>query len=560
MNKGRKKIRKAIIAKDYPLGETLIGRIQDKFCEDGWISICSDRIFCALINKSNTSHEMRSYSWGLHYDSYSHRINELSDGTFLRYDLQPQKGIYPFVYVIPAKGCYSEEVVLCEDFISLYNLHRRIDRKDAYTFVQIDDNGNEIEVVRVENRNVEVSYHYLMEYIAIRELNFIVFFDLQSDAVSKSYEQLGITPLSNAIVKTSEVCFNFTHIKSAFNKDSSSGWIVGKCLYRCDKNDINHLWNPTIEEYEVFIVGGDKKGNLIRSTCKDEELSNRFVTRPNSYSTLTPVYFKATVLDKYYNAPSVYSVEDGYVQSTEWGLHLDNDRNDGYVVALLGDLGKLPYSEQKYWKQYNQKPPKNASLSRTAYTRWELGCPCNPSVAKDLMFKYAYRNLNIRWKEKYGWVLFRELAEGDKKYFYTLHSLTSRENDLDFDRQILALCKLMVDSLNHDGLRSLIDEKDAEVLAYAKECTKTGNPKDASGMSLFKLFLISNKMSDEEIIPTLRNLYDMRSQKVAHRLTSKEKKIRELFEFFDLYKQSTQEALNNILDKLVCWMDNQAIC
>lgn len=157
MNKGRNKIRKAIIAKDYPLGETLIGRIQDKFCEDGWISICSDRIFCALINKSNTSHEMRPYSWGLHYDSYSHRVNVLSDGTFLRYDLHPQKGIYPFVYVIPAKGYYSEKVVLCEDFISLYNLHRRIDRKDAYTFVQIDDNGNEIEVVRVENRNVEVS-------------------------------------------------------------------------------------------------------------------------------------------------------------------------------------------------------------------------------------------------------------------------------------------------------------------------------------------------------------------------------------------------------------------
>jgi hypothetical protein len=74
------------------------------------------------------------------------------------------------------------------------------------------------------------------------------------------------------------------------------------------------------------------------------------------------------VLQKYYDNPEKYSVEDGYLRrSGSWGLRMDNDSPDR-VVVFLGDLGRdLPKSERDYWRSFNVAP--EGSMSQTGIRR-----------------------------------------------------------------------------------------------------------------------------------------------------------------------------------------------
>lgn len=121
-------------------------------------------------------------------------------------------------------------------------------------------------------------------------------------------------------------------------------------------------------------------------------------------------------------------------------------------MVPLGYLSELPATEQLYWKSFNVKPPYKGSLSKTAYTRWEMGEAINPSFP-DLLFKIEFRKFNEIWTGNKGWPLFLPLTQDDQHRWKTLHCLTVANNDVDFDEQVLSLVKLTVDSLNQEDLK-----------------------------------------------------------------------------------------------------------
>lgn len=122
-------------------------------------------------------------------------------------------------------------------------------------------------------------------------------------------------------------------------------------------------------------------------TCDAKQLSNYFKKRGDAPLTVTPVFFRKTVLDKYYKDPNRYQVDDGCVYNEGmWSLRVDNDQRN-YAVVILDDLGKIPHEEQLHWKGYNIAPPPDAGVSKTAYARWYEGGFCNPEFP-DLKFKY----------------------------------------------------------------------------------------------------------------------------------------------------------------------------
>jgi len=86
-------------------------------------------------------------------------------------------------------------------------------------------------------------------------------------------------------------------------------------------------------------------------------LSNRiFDKQPTTPDYLTPVFFKKAVLDKYYQQPDKYSVEDGYLRCCGlWGVTMDNHHADK-VVIWLGDLGR-DLKEVLEKEGSNQSPP-----------------------------------------------------------------------------------------------------------------------------------------------------------------------------------------------------------
>ena len=71
----------------------------------------------------------------------------------------------------------------------------------------------------------------------------------------------------------------------------------------------------------------------------------------------TPVHFRRQVLDKYYQQPGKYAVDDSLLRCGRlWVMAIDNQHDDK-VCAWLGDLGRdLPYQERLHWRAHNIPP------------------------------------------------------------------------------------------------------------------------------------------------------------------------------------------------------------
>ncbi|WP_257144823.1 hypothetical protein, partial [Bacillus cereus] len=108
------------------------------------------------------------------------------------------------------------------------------------------------------------------------------------------------------------------------------------------------------KEYVNFTVGINGDGKEVEFTSNPDQLANYFGANPEAPHYLTPIYFSKEVLAKYYLKPELYEVNDGHIRCQGlWMLHIDNLNKGDYVSAYLGDLGKLPYKEQVYWKSFN---------------------------------------------------------------------------------------------------------------------------------------------------------------------------------------------------------------
>ncbi len=66
--------------------------------------------------------------------------------------------------------------------------------------------------------------------------------------------------------------------------------------------------------YPEFIIGYDQHGKPFRHTCDQETLSNYFGKNPGAPHYVTPVHFRREVLQKYYDNPQDFSVEDGVIK------------------------------------------------------------------------------------------------------------------------------------------------------------------------------------------------------------------------------------------------------
>jgi hypothetical protein len=271
---------------------------------------------------------------------------------------------------------------------------------------------------------------------------------------------------------------------------------------------------PTEEDeesqiYQEFIIDADASGNLIRHSCDPDKLANYFGKNPDDAPYyLTPVFFRAEVLSKYYANPSKYSVEDGYLRCGGlWGVQIDNDHAD-YVVVFLGDLGRdLSETERNYWLSFNISP-EGRTMSRTACQR-SFGAVFAEPARPDLIFRQAYNTFNRTFAESMGWNFFLPLHDDDQ-YFLTGLRIPSQGNQAEFDWQLLALTKLLIDSLNEkaiaDGLTTLA-------------------PEDKSITKLEKFLKERGVIGYELHTKFLRGLQELRSKSAVHRKGSNYDKL-----------------------------------
>ena len=261
------------------------------------------------------------------------------------------------------------------------------------------------------------------------------------------------------------------------------------------------------EQYADFKFKLSRSSQIITHTCNPDKLANIFGTNSMSPPFLTSVFFRTAVLDKYRDEPSRYDVGNGCLRckrngSVLWCIPIDH-HGDSCVSVWLGDLGHLPYAHQLHFASQNIL---EGEVSDTFF-RSQIGAEFCDSTHPVAVFKRHYYKLRAVGWEELGWHVILPLAEDDAHYIKSLKLLTHNEQR-EFDEQVLALTKILIDSLNESEFHKLL-------------------PCDDRGISLLEKVLTRQGIAGgEKHIKYLRNLQSMRSASVAHRKGKEYDKMR----------------------------------
>lgn len=505
--------------------DSLKTRIKNRFIENGWVtvydqSIEDELIYSAIISPNETGNALQDVSWELHCGSGLPYVSGGIYHSINSEDVEPlvlRRGPWGTI------GMYSE---LTEDFRCYHNLFEKT-KNDEKLYYYFDSNGDDELVAKISDKKVVIKHKFLLDYISAKGKNLFVFFD----ARYKSLSPIDESHFCNEI-KTGKNFIYEELVKDSTNEIppyKSFAMMMGKiCIPKIDNYVHDEIWG-NIEEhdkFENFAIKYDEDGNEVESTCN-----------PNKCCYLTPVYFKKQVLDKYFQNANKYSVEDGILRCKgAWNIYIDNS-NPNYVVVLLGDLGRdLQYKEQKYWKSFNIIPD-TFGLSNTAYKRWIDGEFCN-SASMDLILKSRYDEFCKFWKNKFGWDFFLPMVPGDEYNFSSLHLLSDADNVQEFDKQILHVVKIFIDSLNENKIELELTEKDEKI---------------KGGISKLESYLSQVNNSNPDLIKFLRNLQNLRSSSVAHRKSRcGNTKVEN---YFDFKTKNHSEILQDIFKRLIAMLD-----
>ena len=465
-------------------------------------------VFSALIPNAYVETSLSRISWDFNLEGghpaciVSHNQGS-KDVAYLRFGNSDE--IEPFVIhrsFHDIRDSYNE---ILEEFRHFHRLYHDVEKNQLLKF---DERGDEIVVAKIATSKVEVRLKEVRQFLAIKEMHLAIYFDL------KRYSELQPNDFPVKLEHKDDLTYYELRADSADflvkDKHKSISYLLGKKLISPFPLDRCGMWpfeEREAEDYINFIIGLDENGDSVQYSCDPDGLANYFGANPDAPNYLTPVFFRREVLTKYYAHPERYSVEDGFLRCQGlWGLKLDNNHND-YVVVFLGDLGRdLSSDERMYWRSYNLLP--EGKISKANFKRSFLAEYADPEQI-DLMFKDRFVRFSRDWKAVMGWSIFLKLAEADQHLFEALR-IPLTNSQAEFDSQVLALTKLMIDSLN-----------ESEIV----KATPGGNT-ETKGISKLDQFLKAHQYpSQQKLIQFLRNLQNLRSSSVAHRKGDNYKKI-----------------------------------
>lgn len=521
--------------------------IDNGFTESGWVMVFSlgqnfkdveqAGVYSALVSPDKAKEALTTNTWEMRYGEGRPGFTFRGFGKTAKakYNRFSKKGFEPLVLYREQFGNYDNYLEFSEEFRLFHNLYERFTSQDQKEYIFIDSNGDEEVAARIGRNEAFVKLSFLKDYISARGMDLLIYFD---------FMRFTDKPLSELQVTEPEKYFSgdkyfyrliVREIDGLLSNERTQGWIMGKCIMTKIKGYKPELFgNMDIrDEYAEFSYDFDENGKEKYFTCNEDKLANYFVEKGNAPLYVTPIYFSREVLKKYYDNPGKYTVSDGQIScNSVWSLRLDNSCKD-YVIVLLGDLGKLHHKEQLYWKSFNI-PPRKEGFSYTAYKRFFEGEPCDP-VHPELYLKMSLEQFNKRWEMRFGWHLFRPLSGEDDHYLKGLHLLTSKNNEKEFDEQILALAKIFIDSLNEAEM--------SRSIALTKE--------NAKGLDKLEAFLQSMDISIPDMLKFFRSLQSLRSSTVAHRRSTNRADTKRTLEYFHIGEKDLNIVLEEIFLNLI---------
>lgn len=151
-------------------------------------------------------------------------------------------------------------------------------------------------------------------------------------------------------------------IYAKFGSQANVSYLRGFQIIRCSQPkkkmfNILRYGEKDAGKYETFIAHDFKYNKVGEFSCDPKKLGNYFVASELPFET-SPAFFNPEVLIKYKNDPEKYTVTSRSISCRNaWHLQTyDINRESGQVHTYLKYLGDLPYSEQKYWRSFNEEP------------------------------------------------------------------------------------------------------------------------------------------------------------------------------------------------------------
>lgn len=478
-------------------------------------------IYCALIPSHQVEQALSKSSWDL-----------------MLYHHEGDNGIKPLVInreFNESQTNYGERTnysEISEEFRLFHNLYYD---KENDKYIKIDDEGNEHIVAVVEPDCIQIKLQEIRQFLAIKEMYLSIQFSFEGD-LKYSPEELGVgedekvgegetTPVRQATAD-GDICW--WHWQSRGYHDIRR--LEGKRLIKPLPESKSDFWDFVEErKYVEFIIDVTENGEEITHTS-------------DAPHRMDPVHFRKQVLDKYYDKPSIYLVEDSRVSCDWWAARIDNHHDDK-VIVLMRDLSSLPYTEQQHWRIYNILP--EGGLSKTYFERYLKGSFTATSDRPEHLFKHRYAHLQKDSEKYLGWQLLRPLDPRDEHHLKRLRVPSTNEQS-DFDALVLSLTKILIDSLNEKELKKLISLEQEQNLTPDQK-------KNLKGIGWLEIALTSCDVEGAaNHITFLRKLQNLRSTGSAHRKGSNYQKIAN---YFGIESKGLRSVFAGILSKALDVLD-----
>ncbi|MEZ4590102.1 MAG: hypothetical protein R3D55_03025 [Chloroflexota bacterium] len=477
-------------------------------------------ILCALVPAQQIEKVLSDTSWDLTYlggkpGAVIYHQADKERVEYLRFG--NDDGIEPLIIGREFYGIRENYREISEEFRLFHDLYFD---KNTDEYFKIEDSGNMYVVAKVRPEAIQIRVKEIRQFLAIKEMYLSIQFDFREHSLF-SLEELGLE--SGGSDKREPLTYRGLYFGnfSGFSEYQAFSRLLGKRLIPPLPKSKSGLWGfaeDSTKTFVDFIIGVDETGEEIENTSNPDALANYFGANPEAPHYLTPVHFRKQVLDKYYQQPSKYSVEDSILRcGALWSLYIDN-HDENKISAWLGDLGRdLPYEEQLYWRSYNVSS--DGGVSETYFKRQILGQFVD-SNQPDHVFRNNYYNLNQMCTKYLGWQLLLPLEPKDEHNLITLR-IPASDEQREFDELVLSLAKIIIDSLNEKQLNKLIlKEKKSEI---------------KGSISLLEAIIKSYEpLEGTKHIKFLRNLQSLRSTGTAHRKGTNYQKIAKELEIPDL--------------------------
>lgn len=412
----------------------------------------------------------------------------------IRFDdnwIQDRKGlaIEPFTVFRLFDGLVPSRFEIAQSFILYHNLYWS--RHDCSYRHPPDDDI----VVRIkdgeQDQHIEVRANLLRDFLSARKACLVRYHDhvrlvsprLAHDAVDGRRE-----------IRTKERRFCISVDANNQLSDRVSSRLLGKDL-------IGPLREPIHRDY-VYLRDGkfnhrfarlivdidSETGMRIEESCGENSIA------PHQF--LRPVYFRRTVLRKYYQETRRYTVTPSGVSclslwSISYGLN-----GEGLVQVWLGDLGRMPHDEQIHWRSFNVPPSGGVSESlyrQQILAQWvEVDDPVWQLVE-------ATKKLNEAATTRLGFEIFTPLTDADSHIVKSVHVPLDDEVG-ELDEQIQYLAKILPDSINKGALLAFL-----------------GADNESAPIEALRRFVDEVGADGEAIVEPIRALQTIRSKGVAHR-------------------------------------------